>query len=243
MLNPAPLCVIKFLMRFLNSLLISAVALLSAGVCGAAHFPSLGQIPVRSVLPAPPSADSLATQAELEIVIQLERERTPQQTEWARNPPTGDVFAYARSILGPWFTAANLPATAAFFAKIDEDGGAILTNAKSIYPVRERPFIVEPRIAMPTSRPGGSTYPSGAGYNTAVWASLLTTIFPEHADAFRERARFACWTRVLAGVHYPTDNTGGRILGDAVAKFLLVQTDVQAAIAAVREELQGAARK
>lgn len=230
-------------MRIRNVLLVPAVALLSAAPSGAAHFQPFDQVQIRRMLPAPPAADSLATRAELETVAQLEKERTAEQTEWARNPPTSDIFAYAGAVLGPWFTSTNLPVTAAFFAKIDQDGGALLTAAKGVYPVRERPFLVDPKISMPTSRPGGSTYPSGAGYNTAVWASFLTVIFPEHADALRERARFACWTRVLAGVHYPTDNTGARILGDGVAQLLLADSEVQTAVAAVRAELQRAGGK
>lgn len=203
----------------------------------AAHFLAPDQIDLRAALPAPPSRDSLTTRAELDVVAQLERDRTPAQTEFARNPPTGDVFAFAAAVLGPWFTAANLPKTAALFSRIDEDGRAITTAAKTVHPERPRPFLADARIVAPTSRPGGSSYPSGAGYNTAVWTAVLIAIFPEHAAGLQTRAEVACWSRIVAGVHYPTDNTGGRMLGEAVARKILALPDAQAALAEVRAEI------
>lgn len=182
---------------FRRGLVISGAVLLAALSTHAANFMAPDQIDLDSVLPPHPADDSLATRAELEVVLQMVRDRTPEQTEFARNPPTSDVFAFAAPVLGDWFTPENLLKTAALFAKIDDDSRPIATAAKSIYPLRQRPFLVDDRIANPTSRPGGSTYPSGAGYNTAVWSSVLSTIFPEQAEALRTRAQFACWTRVI----------------------------------------------
>jgi len=44
----------------------------------------------------------------------------------------------------------------------------------------------------------------------------------------------------MAGVHYPTDNTGGRILGDAVAEELLTLMNFRVALAAAGAEIQSA---
>lgn len=220
----------------------AVATLLVLPVLHAAEFVAPEQIDLEAALPPPPAADSLTTRSELDVIAQLERDRTTTQTESARNPPTGDVFAFAAPVLGPWFTSARLPKLAALFARIDDDGRAITTAAKSVYPERRRPYLVDPRIISPTSRPGGSTYPSGAGYNTAVWASVLTAIFPDQAAALRARAQAACWTRVLAGVHYPTDNTGGQILGDAVAAKLLQSPAFRAVLPEIRAELAGISR-
>lgn len=228
---------------FLRCFAIVAAVLVTLSAARAAHFVAAEQIDMKATLPAPPAADSLVTLAELDVIVQMEEDRTPAQTDLARNPPTGNVFVFAAGVLGPWFTPENLPKTAALFSRIDQDGQPITAAAKSTYPERLRPYLVDARVTMPTSRPGGSTYPSGAGYNTAVWASVLEVILPEYADALRARARFACWTRVIAGVHYPTDNTGGRILGDAVAQKLLALPAAQAALAEIRVEIESVRRR
>lgn len=224
--------------RFGSSFVIVLVAFGVAPLAShAANFLAPDQIDLRAALPPPPAADSTTTRAELETLVQLERSRTPAQTEFARNPPTGDVFAFAGEVLGPWFAKEKLPATAALFARIDDDGRALASAAKAVYAERPRPWLADARLVAPTSRPGGSTYPSGAGYNTGVWVGLLATLFPDQAEALRERARLVCWSRILAGVHYPTDNVAGLLLGDAVAKKLLALPDFQAGFAAVRAEL------
>lgn len=211
-----------------------------SSVLRAATFVASEQIDFKAVMPAPPAADSPTTRAELDVLAQLERERTPAQAELARNPPTSDVFAFAAAVLGPWFTRENLPKTAALFAQLDDDGRAIASAAKAVYPERRRPYMVDARIAAPTSRPGGSTYPSGAGYNTAVWTSILVTLFPSQAEALHARAQLACWSRLLAGVHYPTDNIAGQFLGTAVARTFLALPTGQAALAEVRREIERA---
>jgi len=224
-------------MRKTSRVVLGVTLLLASVSAWAANFVAPEQIDFKATLPAPAAEDSLLTRAELDVVAQLQRDRTAAQTELARNPPTGDVFAFAGAVLGAWFTKENLPQTAALFARIDDDGRAIATAAKAAHPERRRPFLVDPRISEPTSRPGGSSYPSGAGYNTAVWTAVLATLLPEHADALRARARFACWTRLMAGVHYPTDNAGGQAVGAAAAKIILARSEVQAALAGIRAEI------
>lgn len=230
--------------RFPRAPVCSFIAYFAASLAlHAANFVAPADLDFKALLPAPPAADSLTTRAELETLVQLQHDRTPAQTELARNPPTGDVFAFATAVLGPWFTKENLPQTAALFARIDDDGRAIATAAKSIHPERRRPFLVDPRISDPTSRPGGSTYPSGAGYHTAVWTAILVTLFSEQAEALRTRARLACWSRVVAGVHYPTDNAAGQFLGEAVARKFLALPAGKSALAEIRTELARVRKK
>ncbi|WP_348980354.1 phosphatase PAP2 family protein [Pseudomonas aeruginosa] len=87
---------------------------------------------------------------------------------------------------------------------------------------------------------GGESYPSGHTMDSYFKASLLSMLVPEHHDAFFARAEEHAQSRVLAGVHFPSDLEGGQTAAAALVASLLADPAVAADFAAVREELRGA---
>ena len=214
---------------------LAALFLLAAVPAFAAHFLTADAIDLKALLPAPPAADSAVTRAELAMVLQLQAARTPEQAVRCRQIEGEDIFLFGSEVLGLWFNAAQLPQTAAFFARVREDFLPVNRAAKDVYPRRRPPF-ADPRVKPCVDFADTGAYPSGHAIQSSLWAALLTEIFPEQAAGFTRRAEETRRFKLISGVHYPTDLTAGQALGEAVAREMLKNPAVQKIIADLRVE-------
>ena len=201
----------------------------------AANYLAPDAVNVQTLLPPPPAADSLIQHAELEVVLHLQLERTPAQVARAQKVDAEDAFVFGADVLGPWFSPANLPQTAAFFDRVREDLVPVNSATKKFFNRRRPPFL-DARIKPCVKFLDNGSYPSGHGMRSAIWAGLLTAIFPDQAEAFQARAFETRWCRLLAGVHNPSDVEAGRILGEAIAKEMLKNPAVQKEIEQLKAE-------
>jgi acid phosphatase (class A) len=179
------------------------------------HFTQASAFDFGKLLPPPPAPDSIASRGELEVLLQVQAARTPEQVAWAKIVDTETVFGLA-DVLGPWFRKEDLPATEAFFKDFTDDVRMMDRAAKAPF-LRPRPHTVDPAVQPCVRLPTSTSYPSGTVLQAYAWAELFAEIFPEKRDALFARARRAAWGRVLGGVHYPSDLAAGRLL---VAPFL-----------------------
>ncbi len=200
------------------------------------HFLLAEALDLPRLLPPPPARDSLAEWADLEAVLQGQLGRTPEQEAWAQDIDRDTVWKFA-PVLGPWFRAEGLPQTAQFFWKLTVDAHAIAERAKVIHS-RPRPPRLDPRIRPCVFMPPNDSYPSGHSLQAFVRAGVLAEIFPERREALMARAQRAAWGRILGGVHYPTDDVGGRLLAEAIVKCLKTQAAFRAVVEACREEMR-----
>jgi acid phosphatase (class A) len=187
------------------------------------------------IMPAPPAPGSLAHQADIEAVLQVQAWRTPKQVAWAKRIKAGDLFDYA-DVLGKWFTEENLPLTAALLERVDAD----LTDgiyASKRYFARPRPYIADTRVQPCVRRLGTESYPSGHTLSFYVEAGVLAEIFPDKRAALFEFAQKMAWGRVIAGVHYPTDLVAGRVFAEAIMEELKKSPAFQAALGTSRAEI------
>jgi membrane-associated phospholipid phosphatase len=191
-------------------------------------------VDLKKIIPEAPANDSLATKADLETVYNVQLRRTPEQVAIATYFANDNVFQFD-AVIGPWFNAKNLPKTAEFFEQIRLDRFAISTKGKE-YWNRPRPPLVDPRIKACIELPASGSYPSGHSTQAYTVAGLLGEIFPELKDALRERARLVAWSRIVGGVHYPSDIVAGQILGDYLAQDFLKVPAVREAIASAKAE-------
>ncbi len=228
------------LTKFLSGVILSiAISLPLVGQPDAGRF--LKDYDVTTMIPAAPAMNSLTTTADIETVYAMQQRRTPEQIALARYFVQDTVFQYDEAI-APWFTAANLPITAEFFAQIEADRYAISSQGKRAWN-RPRPPLFDSRIHPVVPLPKSGAYPSGHATQAFVWAGLLAEIFPENRDAIRARAHLVAWSRVIGGVHYPTDIFSGRDLGDQLVEEFLKVPEVQAGLKRVREEISGVSSK
>ena len=235
------------LLRFPRVLLLGAA--LFAGTLAAADAPMLGAtkpaelnfltpgaIDLAKILPPPPEPGSIAAQADLETILQVQAARTPEQVAWAKFIEADDLFENAR-VLGDWFTLANLPVTADFFRRVTSDSSMASNTIKALY-ARPRPPKVDARVKPCVEIPKSGSYPSGHAMRAALRAALLAEIFPEKKAELEDFARQTAWGRIIGGVHFPTDIMAGRLLGDALAAELLKNPAVRMAIEKCRAEAQ-----
>jgi membrane-associated phospholipid phosphatase len=85
---------------------------------------------------------------------------------------------------------------------------------------RSRPKVVGAALtAVPT--PTRPSYPSGHAVAAGAASEVLAYIYPDRADYFREKAKEAARSRVIAGVNYPSDVEAGLALGQRVAALVI----------------------
>lgn len=248
----------KSRLRRLPLVSLSFVVLLSAGLRGAegamtaapaasvrkpypTHFAKPTSVDCARVLPAPPAPDSLAGKADLMAVLQVQAWRTTEQIAWAKRVDKNDAFLSAE-VLGPWFARDRLPLTAAFLKDVDEDRHEITEIAKNLF-ARARPWTIDPRVEPCVGKPSNLSYPSGHASSLYTRAGVLAEIFPERRAALFAFAERAVWGRIHAGVHFPTDVVGGRLLGEAIVVELKKSPEFSRRLAEVRAEVAAHAAK
>jgi acid phosphatase (class A) len=187
-----------------------------------------------SALPPPPAPGSLPALADLETVLQVQGDRTPAEIAWARRIERDTLYDFA-DVLGPWFTAKHLPFTAEFFAEAGRDLQAVSDLTKGRF-ARPRPPAVDPRVRPCVAVPASFSYPSGHSTRLMARALLLAEIFPERREELLAWAHRAAWSRIVGGVHFPTDDVGGRLLAEAFVAEVLKNPAARAAIARARAE-------
>ena len=214
----------------------AALALLAAVPLAGAHFVGPQALDLAALIGPPPAADSIVTRAELETVLLVQELRTPAQAVRANEIEHETLFGFAADVMGPWFTAASLPRTAALFAQVREDFLPVNRAAKAVWP-RRRPPYVDPRIRPCVETTDSGAYPSGHAIQSSLWAALLSELLPEHAAGFAARAAETRRMKLFSGVHYPSDLEAGRVLGEALAREMLRSPGLQTQLQAARAEI------
>jgi acid phosphatase (class A) len=222
--------------------LVVAVSASTAELAPGPDFIAPHAVDFRPLVPPPPEPDSIAARGEQELLRYLQDARTPDQVALARQYETMTVFALLAPVLGKWCTPENLPRTAAVFQQAYDETRPAIIAAKSNWE-RKRPYILDPALAPVVSRPDNTSYPSGHAYGSAIFAVLLAAALPEHAADWSRQAALVRWSRLVAGVHYPSDVAAGRIFGEAIAREMLKSPRLQKALGEVRAELKAYRQK
>lgn len=212
----------------------------AAAAMPAPRYLTPGSLDFATVLPAPPEPGTVAALADLEAVLQVQAWRTPEQLAWAQLIDRDTVFNLAAE-LGPWFRAEALPRTAAWLAAVGDDIRWLDGAAKAPFR-RARPHAVDPRVQPALTLPKSFSYPSGSACQAFVWAELLGELLPERRAALMERAHRAAWSRVIGGVHFPSDVVAGRLLARAYVDGVRTSPAFRAAQAEAMAELRAAIR-
>jgi acid phosphatase (class A) len=188
------------------------------------------------ILPPPPAQDSDITKAELAQLHRIEKSRTPQQVAAAQaDDKEQDIFVF-KNVLGPNFTAENLPLTVALSAHIHSDEGVASKPLKTSF-ARPRPFQFDASLhpvcelsKEPNSYPSGHTL---AGY---LLAFALVQIVPEKQQQIMQRADDYAHNRLVCGVHYPSDLDTSRKMAYVIFGYMMANPRFQKELAAAREE-------
>jgi acid phosphatase (class A) len=195
------------------------------------------QVDATVFVPPPPQANGALEVAERAVV------RGPWSAErraQALEDNAIDPFAAFDSVLGAQFNGAALPATVAVLDRAGRAAGFAGDPAKFVHR-RQRPFLndsaITPCIPNDERLRASYSYPSGHGALGFGWALVLAELIPSRADAIIERGRDFGWSRVVCGVHYPSDIDAARVVGAAAVARLHADPEFQRLMEAARAEL------
>ena len=219
---------------------VSATAPESAATAPASTYFDAKTLDLGRILPPPPTDDSAITHGEIDLMLKIQRERTPEEVDRARADASYSVFRFADALGSPpSFNAKDLPRTTALFRKVTREEGAVVQAGKRSF-MRPRPFVLDTRIQPILKEPTNASYPSGHALWSRVVGLLLADMLPEYREKIMARADDFAFHRVVAGVHYPSDVEAGKFAGTALAAFLFAAPAFQSDYIEAKKELRAA---
>jgi acid phosphatase (class A) len=208
----------------------SAVPSAAKDTAIAPYYLPPGTIDLGALLAPPPNLDSALMRYDQKKIGEALAARTNADMLQVATDAHRNIFVFS-SVLGNAFNADRLPLTAALFRHVGADTETLIDLAKTRF-ARPRP---------PGASQTHGSYPSGHAAFAACSAILLSQMVPEKRNELFARASIFAESRIVAGVHYPSDVEAGWISGTVVAAALLHQprfeTDFSAATAELRHAL------
>jgi acid phosphatase (class A) len=202
-------------------------------------YVSPGDLDLAHTLPAWPQAGTLASDADVLTIIEVQASRTPELIADAQADSTTTMPDFTRTLLGADATLQRYPRLFAMMAALHQDMRRINRAANEAQGIRPRPILFDSRItpAIDMIGHGGASYPSARASSGHVWAGVIGQIFPDHAANAQAEAERIAWRRVVGGVHYPSDLAGSRHVAAAVLRALERSATFQRDLAEVRREI------
>lgn len=200
------------------------------------HFSTLATVSPAKVLAGPPAANSKKLKKDFDTLLKWQAKRTPKQIEQAQYEDKSFTAYLFANVLGPQFTAEELPITDEFLKKVLHDAGDIAEAAKGIWK-RPRPYHTDSRIEPCVTRSKSFSYPSGSATLGRMWALVLADIFPNQRKALLKRGQEIGLNRVIGGAHFPSDVEAGAKLADAMYRQLKKDPEYKRGLMAVRVEV------
>ena len=227
-------------MKFLSSLLLtlvlsSSLVLQAKDKTEAKPYFDASAVNLKALLPDPPADGSPETLKEIDLILEKQKARTPEEVARIKRAVKLDVYLFD-TVLGDSFKAKNIPVTAALFERVDVTEHPIVSSAKNFWN-RPRPPQQDKRVMPAIDLPKNSSYPSGhstAGYLNAL---ILSELVPDLKKEIMARGEQIGDDRIAGGVHFPSDVAAGRVLAKDIFTKLMANADFQADLAKAKIEM------
>ena len=184
-----------------------------------------------------PAADGPEVNRDLAVLMWLQTYRSPEMEASAWLNLYRDPAGFSRALGVDMVKQAptiNAGITA-FIKPVDQAMGLIKANVK-----RQRPYLAHPEIRPCLPLEDSYSFPSGHStwYRTA--AELLADLAPERRERLIAVGLHGGASRVICGMHYPSDVEAGQRLGAEAARQIIQSEQWQAfrRDPAVQQELQ-----
>lgn len=219
----------RFCHRAIMATFIIVVSAAPLRAADAVYLPE-GVVDGVTLIGPPPARNSAEHKTQMDIVLWLQKTRTPEQVAFVETPLDLQRFA---SILNESLYSVDGKDLAATFEAIIDEVRADYDAVKAVYD-EPRPFQVDERVKPVGDARPVAAYPSGHSIRATVYGRLLSDIFPEHEQSLMDLSNQVGFGRVIAGVHYPVDVTAGQKLGHAYADAIAAQPAFETAVARIR---------
>jgi len=206
------------------------------------------EVDFRTVLGPPPQADSRADRADEEMVSAYQ---DVDEARW-QMAKLDEQQLYPRFVaaFGRPIDQASSPALVALLDRALRDVDVTAAAAKDHFQ-RPRPFqrMHLQRVCDKNDAPEpeehpmhGASYPSGHSTHGWTVAMILARVAPERANALMMRAEDYEESRLVCGMHFPTDVEAGHVVAAAVVARLDGSKAFQADVVRARREYAGKLR-
>ena len=176
----------------------------------------------------PPPPGSAETQAELRALANLISHNDAQARQqiafWDAGAPAYrwmDLLN-ARTLAGTPTTTIGRTGVYTYVALAMHDATIATWESKYAYN-RQRPSERDHRLPTALPVPESPSYPSEHAATAQAAATVLAYFLPAEAQSFQTMAEQAGWSRVLAGLQYPSDHYAGLALGQKVAEQVIAK--------------------
>lgn len=205
---------------------------------GAAPYFDNKAVDLTQLLPPPPAANSSDTRAEVGELLVIQVNRTPDMVSRAQADAVEEVWRFA-DVIGPKFSADNLPKTAELFARLVATDQAVVDPVKAVFN-RTRPHLVSDLIRPVVKLSTSGSWPSSHASLGTLMGIVLSDMLPEKRGAIMDRAWTYAQNRLVAGMHFPSDVEMGRISGTVIAAYAMHDPQFETDYAAAKTELRAA---
>jgi acid phosphatase (class A) len=224
-----------------------AVTAVDERACAATGYLFGHEVDYRSVVGPPPAQDSAWDHADEQLVEALQsvddaRQQSAKLDEEELYPRFAEAF-------GRTIDTKHSPVLVAMLDRAVSDANWTAGKAKDRYQ-RPRPYqrLQLQHTCDKTTAPKpedhaveGTSYPSG--HSTRGWtvAMVLARVAPDRAEALMKRAEEYEESRLICGMHFPTDVQAGQSVAEAVVGHLDAARNFQTDLARARKEYAAAA--
>ena len=160
------------------------LALVAAARAETPYFLSKKAVDPVLLLPAPAAVDSEEGRAELDFMLAVQAKRTPEQVARCQAEVELNMSLF-QGVMGPWFTAKNLPKLDRLLDKVGQDGEHFVNVAKRHFN-RQRPAQEDSRIHWAVTPHNSLAYPSGH----STWGTVIALVLAEVAPSGGQ----PCWS-------------------------------------------------
>jgi acid phosphatase (class A) len=163
-----------------------------------------------AIFAAPPARDSSATRAELDELLELQKNRSAAEVASARADRKTEIQRFYGALGFPESAEPDLPMLGELAENVEDDTRPYVRAAKEKFR-RLRPYEIEPRLEPCINNVRGDlSYPSGHANFGYVMAYLLREMVPERETQLIARADEFARQRMVCGVHFASDIEAGR---------------------------------
>ena len=226
-------------MRGLWCAALAGLIVMAAPAFAAEPYVTAKMMDLSQLVPPPPAKGSPEDIADMRAVLAAQARASEARRAQALVDSDETVFVMFTSVLGAKFDATALPKTSAMFERIGESEDDTLDAAKPIFG-RVRPWIADTDVKAFAKPTKSGSYPSGHTTRVAICAIVMSVLVPEKQREFWLRADDYAESRVVGGMHYPSDLAAGWRTGTAMAAVMFSQPGFRADLAAAKAEVRAA---